>query len=100
MGRPDTAVPRLQRHGGPPVTPARFPAALRAHIEALGLTNAQYAASLGVHERTVYRWLTGQSRPHRRVLTSIPRYAEDLARLPEGVSRQLIDGAWPGPPTA
>lgn len=53
----------------PPLTPDNFTQTLRE----LGLTQARFGAALGVHTRTVQKWV-GRSLP-------IPRYATVILRL-------------------
>lgn len=54
------------REGGPPPSgevvfePRLKPARLHRLLNRLGLTNAEVGAALGVHERTVYKWLSGE----------------------------------------
>lgn len=51
---------------------ARFsPERLRRHRERLGLSAADYARLVGVHQITVYNWEQGKSRPRKEQLAAL-----------------------------
>lgn len=51
---------------------ARFsPARLKRHRERLGLSAADYAALVGVHQITIYNWEHGKSRPRKEQLAAL-----------------------------
>ena len=51
---------------------ARFsPGRLRRHRERLGLSAADYARLVGVHQITIYNWEQGKSRPRKEQLAAL-----------------------------
>ena len=51
---------------------ARFsPERLKRHRERLGLSAADYARLVGVHQITIYNWEQGKSRPRKEQLAAL-----------------------------
>ncbi len=51
---------------------ARFsPEGLKRHRERLGLSAADYAVLVGVHQITIYNWEQGKSRPRKEQLAAL-----------------------------
>ncbi len=62
-----TARPSLELAEGARFSPAR----LKRHRERLGLSAADYAILVGVHQITIYNWEQGKSRPRKEQLAAL-----------------------------